>query len=80
MWFWIYGGRRLGRPLSAGGFAQACKSLQIKAHDRSEIAKAVQSGAVASLTYSGFGLAAAERHYGFGSVAIPGKDKEGRSA
>ena len=70
----------MGRPLSAGGCAQACKALQTKAHGRSEIAKAVQSGAAVSLTYNSSEQAAAERHYSFGSVAVPGKDKEGRSA
>ena len=54
------------RPPGACGFAQVCKSLQTKAHGRSEIAKAVQSGAAVSHAHNSFGPAAAERHYGFG--------------
>ena len=59
-------------------FAKACKSLQTKAHGRSGIAKAVQSGAEVNHVHNGFGLAAAERYCGSGYDAVPGKRNEGR--
>ena len=69
---------RQGRPPGARGFAKACKSLQTKAHGRSEIAKAAQSGAEVDHVHNGFGLAAAERHYGSRCAAVSGKRNEGR--
>ena len=71
--------KHLGRPSGVCGFAQACKSLQTKAHCRSGIAKAVHSGAEVNHVHNGSGLAAAERYYGSGYAAVPGKHNEGRS-